>query len=219
MATSSANHADLDRIQTKFLQMCVRAESMVRLALRAVMERDPPLARSVIASDAVLDRLEVDIDGLCMSHLARHHPVGRDLRTITTTMKMVTDLERIGDLAVNIAERSLDLASGTGIEPGLDVARMGEIAADMLRAAADAFLDGDSDGARAVIARDVEVDELNRQALERWLAAMVAHPDQVDRGLSLTSTSKYLERIADHACNLGEMVIFLVDGDDVRHSS
>lgn len=217
MAYRSQAEADLDRIRTSFLQMCVRAESMVRLAVRSVVDRDPPLGRSVVDADRELDRLEVEIDRLCLAFLATHKPVGYDLRLITTMLKMVTDLERIGDLAVNVAERGLYLAAGSGIEPGLDLPQMGELAADMVRSAADAFLEGDSHIARELIVRDREVDDLNRRAFEKWIGAMTAHPDQVDRALSLTSVSKQLERIADHACNLGEMVVFLVEGEDMRH--
>ena len=217
MAYRSPEEAELERIRTLFLQMCVRAESMVRLGLRSVLDRDPSLGRSVMAADQELDALEIEIDRLCLHYLATRKPVGADLRTITTIMKMVTDLERVGDLSVNLAERGLELTSGVGIEPGTDMPVMGEIAADMVRMAADAFLEGDAELARELIARDRQVDQLNREAFQKWLTAMAAHPDQVDRALALTSMSKYLERIADHACNLGEMVVFLVEGQDVRH--
>jgi len=217
LAYRSPAEAELDRIRTLFLQMCVRAESMVRLAVRSVVDRDPVLGRSVVDADRELDKLEVEIDKLCLSYLARRSPQGFDLRLITTVMKMVTDLERIGDLAVNVAERGLHLARGTGVEPGQDFPKMGELAADMIRAAADAFLEGDSEVAKELFTRDKEVDELNRKAFTKWIEAMGAHPDQVDRALSLTSMSKHLERVADHACNLGEMVVFLVEGEDVRH--
>ncbi len=208
---------DLDRIRTLFLQMFVRAESMTRTAVRSVMERDPPLARSVVHLDADMDRLEIEIDRKCLGCLALRHPVGHDLRLITTVMKMVTDLERIGDLAVNIAERGLDLAGGSGIEPDGSLVRMGDIAADMIRAAADAFVQGDGALARTLPDRDREVDALNREAFNRCIDAMAAYPDQASRALALTSISKHLERIADHAVNLGEMVVFLVEGQDVRH--
>lgn len=213
----SPAEAELDRIRTMFLQMCVRAESMVRLAARSVVDRDLSLGRSVVSADRELDQLEVEIDKLCLRYLALRQPVGTELRTITTVMKMVTDLERIGDLSVNVAERGLELSAGTGIEPGLDIPRMAEIAAEMVYMATEAFLNGDARIARDLIARDKEVDELNRKAFEKWLHAMAAYPDQVDRALSLTSMSKYLERIADHACNLGEFVVFLVEGRDMRH--
>lgn len=208
---------DLERVRTLFLQMCVRAEAMVRLAVRSVMERDPEMGRSVVAADRELDRLEVEIDRQCLRILALQQPVGRELRLVTTCMKMVTDLERIGDLAVNVAERGLELTQGAGVEPGLDLQRMGELAADMIRAAADAFVAGDADIAKALIARDKEVDRLNREAFSRWIQAIGAHPDQANRALALTSISKYLERVADHACNLAEMIVFLVEGEDMRH--
>lgn len=219
LAYRSPEEAELDRIRTLFLQMCVRAESMVRLALRSVLDRDPSLGRSVMAADRELDALELEVDRQCLHFLATRHPVGTELRTITTMMKMVTDLERVGDLAVNLAERGLELSSGIGIEPGTDLPMMGEIAADMVRMAADAFLEGDATLARELIRRDRTVDQLNREAFEKWITAMAAHPDQVKRALALTSMSKYLERIADHACNLGEMVVFLVEGEDVRHQA
>lgn len=190
---------------------------MVRLAVRSVVDRDLSLGRSVVVADRELDRLEVEIDRLCLRYLATRQPIGLELRTITTMMKMVTDLERIGDLSVNIAERGLELSSGTGIEPGLDLPKMAEIAADMVRMAADAFLEGDPVIARELIGRDAEVDELNRLAFDKWVHAQQANPDQAERVQGLISMSKYLERVGDHACNLGEMVVFLVEGRDMRH--
>ena len=133
-------------------------------------------------------------------------------------MKMVTDLERIGDLSQNVAERGLELSAGIGLEPGTDLRTMGEVAADMVRMAADAFLEDSAPIARSLIARDQRVDDLNRQIFQKWLAAMAAHPDQANRALAITSMSKHIERIADHACNLAEMVVFLVEGQDMRHS-
>lgn len=208
---------DLERIRTLFLQMWVRAETMVRQAVRSVVERDPHLGRAVVATDRELDRLEIEIDGKCLKVLALRSPVGHDLRLVTTVMKMVTDLERVGDLAVNVAERGLELSAGSGMEPDTEIAHMGDIASDMLRVAADAFVSGDADLARTLRPRDREVDQLNRDAFQRWMTAMAAHPDQVDRALAITSISKNLERVADHAVNLSEMVVFLVEGQDVRH--
>lgn len=207
---------DLDQIRTLFLQMCVRAESMVRLAVRSVARRDPHLARSVVSADRELDRLEVEVDRACLQCLALRHPDGEHLRMVTTVMKMVTDVERLGDLAVNVAERGLDLA-GPGIEPTQELLKMGEIAADMVRAAADGFVDRNVSVLLELRARDRELDALNRAAFERGLRAMANYPDQVDRSLALTSISKHLERMGDHAVNLGEMVVFLVDGRDIRH--
>jgi phosphate transport system protein len=209
---------DLDDIRTLFLQMCVRAESMVRRAVRSVLTRDAELGRSVVETDAELDRLEVEVDRACLRFLALRQPVGRDLRFVTTVMKMVTDLERIGDLAVNIAKRGLELTSGSGLQPSTEIVRMGDVAADMLREAADAFVSDDARIASALRERDGEVDQLNREGVSRWLEAMTAHPSQAERALALTSISRYLERIADHTVNLGEMIVFLVEGRDVRHA-
>ena len=219
MTYATPTERDLERIRTLFLQMCVRAESMVTLAVRSVVQRDPALGRSVIETDQELDALEVELDRLCLRCLALRQPVGRELRLVTTVMKMVTDLERIGDLAVNVARRGLELANGGGVQPHTDLTRMGDAAAEMVREAADAFLSEDAVVARTLRDRDVEVDELNRAAFRRWLDAVAAYPDQAERALALTSISRYLERIADHAVNLGEMVVFLVEGEDVRHVS
>ena len=181
---------ELERVRTLFLQMCVRAESMIRLAVRSVMERDPVMGRSVVSADREMDRLEVEIDRQCLRILALQQPVGRELRLVTTCMKMVTDLERIGDLSVNIAERGLELDQGPGVQPGIDLHRMGEVAADMIRAAADAFVASDAAIARALIRRDAEVDALNRSNFEHWIQTIHAHPDQANRALALTSIGR-----------------------------
>jgi phosphate transport system protein len=219
MGYRSPAEQDLERIRTLFLQMCVRAESMVRLAVRSIVDRDLSLGRSVVQADTEVDRLEMELDRLCVRFLAVRQPVGTDLRTITTILKMVTDLERIGDLSSSIAERGLELSAGVGIEPGLDLPQMADLAADMLRHAADAFLDANATMARELITRDREVDELNRRAFVRWTQHMQAYPDQLDRAFALVTVSKHLERVADHACNLAEMIVFLVEGKDVRHSA
>lgn len=208
---------DMERIRTLFLQMCVWAESMVRQSVRSVVQRDAQLARSVIAKDQEVNRLEVEIDRRCLGALALRQPVGTDLRFLATVMKMVTDVERVGDLAVNICERGIELTGGLGVEPDRDLHRMGELAADMIQEAAQAFRLGDTERARGLGARDREVDALNRAAFGRWINAISNHPDQARRGLALASISRYLERVADHAVNLGEMVVFMVEGDDVRH--
>ncbi|MFK7927178.1 MAG: phosphate signaling complex protein PhoU [Myxococcota bacterium] len=216
---ATAADQDLEQIRTLFLQMCVRAESMVRRSVRSVVERDAELGRSVIDTDREIDALEVEIDRACLRCLALRQPVGRDLRLVTAVLKVVTDLERIGDLAVNIARRGLELSAGSGVQPHLDLVRMGEVAADMVRVAADAFVQDDPELASTLRARDEEVDQLNRQAFARWLEAMAAHPSQAERALALTSISRHVERIADHAVNVGEMVVFLVEGRDVRHAA
>ncbi|MCB9662691.1 MAG: phosphate signaling complex protein PhoU [Alphaproteobacteria bacterium] len=208
---------DLERIRTLFLQMFVRAESMTQQAVRSLIQRDPHMARAVTSADEALDDLEVEIDRLCVRYLALARPSGYELRLVTTVLKMVTDLERMGDLAVNIAERGLDLGAGPGLEPGESLPRMGDAVVRMIRLAADGFVQGDARVHDELRARDDEVDDLNREAFRHWLGVMAAHPDQADRAMSFTSVSRYLERIADHAVNLGQMIVLLVEGRDVRH--
>lgn len=209
---------DLEQVRTLFLQMCVRAESMVQQAVRALLTRDPHLARAVMAADEAIDDLEIEIDRLCVRVLAVQRPTGFDLRLVTTVLKMVTDLERIGDLAVNIAERSLDLGGVRGLEPDEPVRQMGAKVVEMIRVASDGFVSSDVGVLAELNRRDDEVDALNRASFQHWLAVMAEHPDQSTRALGYTSISRYLERIADHAVNLGQMIVLLVEGRDVRHT-
>lgn len=209
---------ELEPIRTLLLQMCVRAENMVSQAVRAVDQRDPHLARAVLDADRALDDLEVEIDEQCVRALALRRPVGVDLRFVTTAMKMVTDLERIGDLAVNIAERALDVGTGRGLEPGDDLILMGRRVTDMIRRVSDGLVAHDATVLGELRTRDAEVDALNRASFEHWLKVMAAHPDQANRALAFTSISRHLERVADHAVSLGQMIVLLVEGRDVRHT-
>ena len=208
---------DIGTLRTGLLQMWVRAESMVRQAIRSVVERDAQMGRSVVALDEDVDRMEVELDRRCLAILARQTYSDEQLRFVTTAMKMVTHLERIGDLAVNVSERGFDLVIGRGVEPSPDLALMGDRVADMVRDAADAFVARDVALAHSLRGRDTEIDAMNRAAFDTGLELLRAHPDQADRALALTNISKHLERIADHAVNLAEMVVFLVEGRDVRH--
>lgn len=209
--------ADLDRLHTLLLQGCVRAETMVRQSVRSVTEKDARLGRAVVMSDTELDRLEQQVDNLCLRCLALRQPVGRQLRLVTTALKMGTDLERVGDLAVNIAERGLELTAGSGFEAGFQLREMGELAASMLREAADGLLEEDSSVAARLQELDTRLDAYNKEAFRSSIARMTDYPEQADRLLSLTSISRHLERVGDHAVNLGEMVVFLVEGRDIRH--
>ena len=208
---------DVAQLRTALLQMWVRAENMVRQAVRSVVERDAQMGRAVIAMDEDVDSMEVELDRRCLSILARGTCDPEQLRFVTTVMKMVTDLERIGDLAVNVSERGFDLVIGRGVEPSPDLAIMGDMVADMVRDAADAFVARDGVAALELRNRDHGVDKMNRAAFAQGLEILSAHPDQADRALALTNISKHLERIGDHAVNLAEMVFFIVDGTDVRH--
>jgi phosphate transport system protein len=175
------------------------------------------MARAVLTADHAIDQLEVDIDRLCVKCLALRKPAGYELRLVTAVLKMVTDLERIGDHAVNIAERGLELGAGPGLEPGDELRVMSREVVDMLRRVADAFVVGDTSVYEDVVQRDDKIDERNRAAFKRWLGVMSEHPDQANRALAFTSISRHLERVADHTVNLAQMVVLVVEGRDVRH--
>jgi phosphate transport system protein len=218
-AMAAAPLDDLDKVRSLFLQMFVRAESMLQQAVRALEHRDPHLARAVIDSDGALDHLEMEVDRMCVRVLALQRPSGVELRFVTTVLKMVTDLERIGDLAGNIAERTLEIGVGPGLESGPELSEMGARVVEMVRMAADGFMRQDASVLQALQKADRTVDALNREGFQRWTAVMAQHPGQVERALAYTSICRYLERAADHTVNLGQMIVLLVEGRDVRHAS
>ena len=198
--------------------MAGRVESMIHNSIVSLINRDPDLAHATIAEDAVVNRGELETDRLCMVILARRQPMGPDLRFITFALKMVTDLERIGDLAVNICERAIDLCTLPALpRPWADIERMAEIARIMVGSAIDAFVKEDGEAARAVIERDDEVDDLYAQIFQDILALMKERPDMLRPCIHVQSVAKWIERMADHATNLAEQVIFMIDGMDVRH--
>jgi phosphate transport system protein len=216
--TDRAYEADLRELKDKLLSMAGQVEDMIVRATSALITGDIDLARATIGLDAAVNSLEVETDELCLLLLAKRQPLASDLRMITLTMKMVTDLERIGDLAKNISERVLALASVPSTSVGTRLERMSEVARSMLREAIDSFVTRDAAKAKAVFARDQEVDDLYRQIAVEMQREMARESDFVDRGVHLQACAKFLERIADHATNLAEMVIFQVEGRDVRHS-
>lgn len=210
--------AELDALRQRILWMAGRVEEMISLAMRALTEGNPELARSTILRDRQVNQDEVDIDEKCLLLLARWQPMASDLRFITHASKMVTDLERIGDLAVNICERVLDLQEAGFHGPFVKIPLMATIAQEMLRGAVDAFVAGDAARAEAVLARDDEVDELYHDVFLGLLQRMSAGTEPVVRCVAVQNVAKYLERIGDHATNLAEQVIFMVRGRDVRHA-
>jgi phosphate transport system protein len=197
--------------------MSARAEGMVGNSVRALFTRDAALARSVVEQDADLDRLEKESDRRCLNILARRSPVGEDLRFVTAVFKVVTDLERIGDLAVNIAERGLDLAGSVGIDAGPEVEALAAKVTVQLAEAVRAFAERDAVAARGLYAEDAVIDSMNRAAFSSLLGVARSYPDQIERALAISSICKHLERIGDHAVNIGEHAVFLVEGHDVRH--
>ena len=197
--------------------MADRVEEMIRLAGQALVERDAELASETIARDHAVDRAEMEIDERCLGILARGQALGPDLRFVTMTMKMVTDLERIADLAVNICERAIDLSSAGDIVVHADIPRMTEIVEGMVKAAIDGFVEGDSSKAWSVLERDDEVDELYHRVFQDTLERMRDELDQVHQLIHVQSVAKWLERMGDHSTNLAELVIFMIDGRDIRH--
>lgn len=216
--TDREYEAELEKLREQVLLMGARTEELLTQAMRAFGERDAELARLTMRIDNQIDQLELDIDQLCLKILARRQPVASDLRFITTTMKLVTDLERMGDLGVNVCERVIELASEPPLPATTSVTRIAEAARAMLHDALDAFVAGNTEAAEEVIERDGQVDAYYAQLFPELLQLMMKDPDSVFRATRLQSIAKYLERIADHATNIAEMVVFMVRGKDVRHA-
>jgi phosphate transport system protein len=208
---------ELRTVRDRLLEMGGRAEEQVALALKAMVERNDAVAQTVIAADARVDEEELEIDDLCLRILARRQPMASDLRFVASALKIVTDVERVGDLAVNIAKRVLDLDSRPPLNPPVDIPRLAEVVRAQLHDALDAFVRGDVDLANSVLGKDAQVDTLNAELIRQLVDSMVRDPVQVPQGLSQISVSRYLERVGDHATNIAEMVVFLVQGRDIRH--
>jgi len=209
--------AELTHLKEMLLREGGMVEAAVREATRALVEGDATLARRIIEEDLKINALENEIDEECIRLLALRQPKATDLRLITTTMKINTDLERMGDLAVDIAERVQELSAEPPIKPYIDIPRMAEAARGMVKDALDAFVRGDAALARAVIDRDDEVDALTVQIFNELMIFMVRDPAIIPRATRITYVAKYIERLADHATNIAEMVIYLVEGKLVRH--
>ncbi len=208
---------ELRQLREQLLLLGSHVEALIGDSIKALTERDTALADRTIAADKAVDRMEVELDALCLQILARRQPVASDLRFITLVLKVVTDLERIADLGVNVCERVLELNAEAQLKPYVDLPRMGQEVQSMLREVLDAFVAKDAKRARAVIERDSVVDALYAQVFRELLTFMMENAHNVYRATRLQSVAKYLERMADHTTNLAEMVIFMVDGKDVRH--
>jgi phosphate transport system protein len=217
--TSRQYERELQELKDKILLLGGMVEMMIASAMKSLLSRDSDLARSVIASDPRVDSAELEIDHLSVSLLALRQPAASDLRFITTALKIVTDLERIGDLTVNIAERAIELNEEPPLKPYIDVPRMASTAAGMVHQALDAFVNRNPSEAQEVLSQDEGVDRLNVQLFRELLTYMIEDPKSVTRALRITFIAKYLERIADHATNIAQMVIYLCEGRDVRHPS
>jgi phosphate transport system protein len=216
--TSRQYERELQQLKEKILLLGGTVELMIASSMKSLLSRDSDLAKSVIASDPKVDAMELEIDHLCVNLLALRQPAASDLRFITTALKIVTDLERIGDLTVNISERSMELNEEPPLKPYIDIPRMASQVAGMVHQALDAFVNRNPAQAREVLGEDDAVDRLNVQLFRELLTYMIEEPKNVARALRITFIAKYLERIADHATNIAQMVIFLCEGQDVRHS-
>jgi phosphate transport system protein len=208
----------LRQLRDRLLLMAGHTEAMIASAIRALVERDVTLARRTIENDHKVNQAEIDIDELCLVILAKRQPMGSDLRFLTLALKMVTDLERIGDLAVNICERAIDLSAEPPLGNYDDIIRTADLVQSMVRDAIDAFVHADDIKAQDVINRDDAVDELYHQIFRDILQMMTRDPNAIARGIHVQSVAKWLERIADHSTNLAEAVVFMVNGKDIRHA-
>ncbi|OGL01795.1 MAG: phosphate transport system regulatory protein PhoU [Candidatus Rokubacteria bacterium RIFCSPHIGHO2_12_FULL_73_22] len=211
-------HEELDALKQTLLAMGGLVEEQIRRVMRALIERDDDLAREVIERDQQVNAYDVEIDEKCVELLALHQPTAGDLRFITTAMKIVTDLERIGDQAVNIAQRAIELSREPQLKPYVDLPRMAERAERMVKESLDAFVSRDTGLARRVCAADSEVDALKEQIFRELLTYMMEDARTIPRAIRLILISRFLERVADHATNIAEMVIYLVESKMVRHT-
>ena len=209
---------ELNEIREKLLEMGGKVEMMISNAMIALVERNTELAEKTIAFDHEVNRLEMEIDERCLEVLARRQPAARDLRFITLALKIVTDLERIGDQCANIAKRVKELNQEPSLKPYIDLPRMAQAASIMVKEALDAFVRGDENLAIKVCEDDQVVDDLNEQIQRELLTFMMGDPSTISRAIRINHISKCLERIADHATNVAEMVIFMVKGKDIRHT-
>lgn len=215
--TDRTYEAELQQLREQILLMAGTVEEMIARSVRALVEGDAELARRTVEIDHKVNVYERETDELCLLILAKRQPLGSDLRFITLALKMVTDLERIGDLAVNICERAIDLSQGPRLDSFADISRMAELAQGMVTQAIDAFVRGDAERAQQVLDRDDDLDELYHQVFRRLLAQMIHDPALTERGIHVQSVAKVLERIGDHGTNLAEHVVFMVNGTDIRH--
>ena len=210
--------SELDAFRSHLIQMGEKSIEQVRSAVCALVEADTDLARKVRAGDDELDHLQVLIDDEGVRYMSLRNPIATDLRLVVVGMKAGSDLERVGDEANNIAKRAIRLAAEPPLKEYVDIPRMAEIAQQMLRDALDCFLQHDNEKALAVIRRDEEVDALNKQIYRELAGFMVENPATISRALELMFIAKSIERIADHATNIAEEMVYLAKGEDIRHN-
>jgi len=209
---------ELADLKTTLLRMAGLAEDQIDKALTALVTRDSGLARHVIERDHQVNTLDVEIDEECIRLLALHQPAARDLRLVTTAMKISTELERISDLAENVSERTIELNEEPQLKPYIDIPLMGKMARMMVKESIDAFVKDDAALARKVLTDDDFVDDLMEQLFRELLSFMLEDTRTISRAIRLSFIAKYLERMADHATNIAELVVYLVEGKIIRHT-
>lgn len=210
-------HDELSQVKVRLLTMSGEAEAALGLAVEALLERDPEKATRVIEGDRILDAMEVEIEEQCINLLALQQPMARDLRTLTSALKIATDLERVGDHAVNIAQSAVRLTQARHIAPEPELVEMARLTRAMLSDALEAFIRSDAQAGRDVCARDDKVDALHRSVFRILLTHMMEDPHLIGAGIELLLVSRNLERVADLATNIGEDVVFLVEGKSIKH--
>jgi len=208
---------ELQQLKTRLLEMGGLAEEQVRLAVKGLVDRDRDLIEQVLTGDEPLNALHIEIDNRCFTLLALHQPMASDLRSIVSAVKINTDLERVGDLAINIAEAARRYAQHAPVKKLIDIPRMATLAQSMLRDALDAFVRQDTQLAQLVLNEDDTLDSLKTQIFRELLTYMLQDPTTIEPALDLILISRHLERIGDHATNIAEDVIFIVSARDVRH--
>ena len=210
---------ELSDLKTKLLRMAGQTEDQIDQALTALVTRDSALARQVIERDHQINALDVEIDEESIRLLALHQPAARDLRLVTTAMKIATELERISDLAENVCERAIELNEEPQLKPYIDIPMMGKMARMMVKQSIDAFVKEDAALARKVLTDDDFVDDLMEQLFRELLSYMIEDTRTISRAIRLSFIAKYLERMADHATNIAELVVYLVEGKIIRHTA
>ncbi len=208
---------ELAGIKEALIRMASLAEGAIGRSIKALVSRNAEMAHQVISSDDAINTLEIEIDELCLRTMARYQPEAKDLRFLAMVLKINNDLERMGDQAVNIAERTLDLLKEPLLKPLIDIPRMAEIAQRMVKESLDAFVQQDPERARSVCRQDDQVDRLDDQIFRELLTYMMEDPKTITRSVHLILVSRHLERIADHATNIAEDVVYLIQGKTIKH--
>ena len=219
MMTQRHFDEELADLKTKLLRMAAQTEDQIDQALTALVTRDSALARVVIERDHQINALDVEIDEESIRLLALHQPAARDLRLVTTAMKIATELERISDLSENVSERVIELNEEPQLKPYIDIPMMGNMARVMVKHSIDAFVKEDAQLARKVLTDDDYVDDLMEQLFRELLSYMLEDTRTISRAIRLSFIAKYLERMADHATNIAELVVYLVEGKIIRHTT